>query len=150
FAQLPGHAGGGEARGEAAGFQDPALAFFQQARLQQGRRHPRGLARAGIRSEHQVRVPAQALDDSRQQGIDGKGGAHLSSLPHGSDRSRRSRPRRRAAAPASTSRRMDASTGAVMAGMETAGVGGKVGVVMDSSRDAYGDTSVESGNEGAN
>jgi transketolase len=37
-----------------------------------------------------------------------------------------------------------------MAGMETAGVGGKVGVVMDSLRDAYGDTLVELGNEGAN
>lgn len=37
-----------------------------------------------------------------------------------------------------------------MAGMEAAGVGGKVGVVMDSLRDAYGDTLVELGNEGAN
>ncbi|WP_211229102.1 transketolase family protein [Geothrix fermentans] len=37
-----------------------------------------------------------------------------------------------------------------MAGMETAGVGGKAGVVMDSLRDAYGDTLVELGNEGAN
>ena len=37
-----------------------------------------------------------------------------------------------------------------MAGLETAGVGGKVGVVMDSLRDAYGDTLVELGNEGAN
>ncbi len=37
-----------------------------------------------------------------------------------------------------------------MAGAETAGVGGKVGVVMDSLRDAYGDTLVELGNEGAN
>ena len=37
-----------------------------------------------------------------------------------------------------------------MAGMETAGVGGKVGAVMDSLRDAYGDTLVELGNEGAN
>jgi transketolase len=45
---------------------------------------------------------------------------------------------------------MDPSTGAGMAGMETAGVGGKAGVVMDSLRDAYGDTLVELGNEGAN
>ncbi len=37
-----------------------------------------------------------------------------------------------------------------MAGAETVGVGGKVGVVMDSLRDAYGDTLVELGNEGAN
>ena len=37
-----------------------------------------------------------------------------------------------------------------MAGMETAGVGGKVGTVMDSLRDAYGDTLVALGNEGAN
>ena len=37
-----------------------------------------------------------------------------------------------------------------MAGMETAGVGDKVGAVMDSLRDAYGDTLVELGNEGAN
>ena len=37
-----------------------------------------------------------------------------------------------------------------MAGMETAGVGGKAGTVMDSLRDAYGDTLVELGNEGAN
>jgi transketolase len=37
-----------------------------------------------------------------------------------------------------------------MAGLETAGVGGKVGVIMDSLRDAYGDTLVELGNEGAN
>jgi transketolase len=37
-----------------------------------------------------------------------------------------------------------------MAGLETAGVGGKVGGVMDSLRDAYGDTLVELGNEGAN
>jgi len=37
-----------------------------------------------------------------------------------------------------------------MAGMETAGVGGKAGVAMDSLRDAYGDTLVELGNEGAN
>ena len=37
-----------------------------------------------------------------------------------------------------------------MAGMETAGVGGKTGVVMDSLRDAYGDTLVELGKEGAN
>ncbi|MDE3032101.1 MAG: transketolase family protein, partial [Acidobacteriota bacterium] len=37
-----------------------------------------------------------------------------------------------------------------MAGMETAGVGGKVGAVMDSLRDAYGDTLVELGQEGAN
>jgi len=37
-----------------------------------------------------------------------------------------------------------------MAGMETAGVGGRAGVVMDSLRDAYGDTLVELGNEGAN
>lgn len=37
-----------------------------------------------------------------------------------------------------------------MAGMVTAGVGGKTGVVMDSLRDAYGDTLVELGNEGAN
>lgn len=37
-----------------------------------------------------------------------------------------------------------------MAGMETTGVGGKVGGVMDSLRDAYGDTLVELGNEGAN
>ncbi|HEY3271363.1 MAG TPA: transketolase C-terminal domain-containing protein, partial [Geothrix sp.] len=37
-----------------------------------------------------------------------------------------------------------------MAGMETAGVGGKAGVVMDSLRDAYGDTLVELGHEGAN
>lgn len=37
-----------------------------------------------------------------------------------------------------------------MAGMETAGVGAKAGVVMDSLRDAYGDTLVELGNEGAN
>lgn len=36
-----------------------------------------------------------------------------------------------------------------MAGMETAGVGGKAGVAMDSLRDAYGDTLVELGNEGA-
>ncbi|HJV49231.1 MAG TPA: transketolase C-terminal domain-containing protein [Geothrix sp.] len=40
--------------------------------------------------------------------------------------------------------------GVVMAGAETAGVGGKVGTVMDSLRDAYGDTLVELGNEGAN
>jgi transketolase len=45
---------------------------------------------------------------------------------------------------------MEASTGVVMAGMETAGVGGKVGGVMDSLRDAYGDTLVELGKEGAN
>jgi transketolase len=45
---------------------------------------------------------------------------------------------------------MENSTGVVMAGMETAGVGGKVGGVMDSLRDAYGDTLVELGNEGAN
>ncbi|WP_306590012.1 transketolase family protein [Geothrix sp. 21YS21S-4] len=37
-----------------------------------------------------------------------------------------------------------------MAGMETAGVGGKAGAVMDSLRDAYGETLVELGNEGAN
>lgn len=37
-----------------------------------------------------------------------------------------------------------------MAGMETAGVGGRLGVAMDSLRDAYGDTLVELGNEGAN
>lgn len=37
-----------------------------------------------------------------------------------------------------------------MAGAETAGVGGKVGGIMDSLRDAYGDTLVELGNEGAN
>lgn len=37
-----------------------------------------------------------------------------------------------------------------MAGMETAGVGGKAGVAMDSLRDAYGDTLVELGQEGAN
>ena len=37
-----------------------------------------------------------------------------------------------------------------MAGLETVGVGGKVGGVMDSLRDAYGDTLVELGNEGAN
>ena len=37
-----------------------------------------------------------------------------------------------------------------MAGAETAGVGGKAGRVMDSLRDAYGDTLVELGNEGAN
>ncbi|HEX9009484.1 MAG TPA: transketolase C-terminal domain-containing protein [Holophagaceae bacterium] len=37
-----------------------------------------------------------------------------------------------------------------MAGMETAGVGGKAGVAMDSLRDAYGDTLVELGHEGAN
>lgn len=37
-----------------------------------------------------------------------------------------------------------------MAGMETAGVGGKVGGVMDSLRDAYGETLVELGHEGAN
>jgi len=37
-----------------------------------------------------------------------------------------------------------------MAGLDTAGVGGKVGGVMDSLRDAYGDTLVELGNEGAN
>ena len=37
-----------------------------------------------------------------------------------------------------------------MAGMETAGVGGRVGGAMDSLRDAYGDTLVELGNEGAN
>ncbi len=37
-----------------------------------------------------------------------------------------------------------------MAGLETAGVGGKAGGVMDSLRDAYGDTLVELGNEGAN
>jgi transketolase len=40
--------------------------------------------------------------------------------------------------------------GELMAGMETAGVGGKAGGVMDSLRDAYGDTLVELGNEGAN
>jgi transketolase len=45
---------------------------------------------------------------------------------------------------------MEDSTGVVMAGMETAGVGGKVGGVMDSLRDAYGDTLVELGHEGAN
>jgi transketolase len=45
---------------------------------------------------------------------------------------------------------MDDSTGVGMAGMETAGVGGKTGAVMDSLRDAYGDTLVELGNEGAN
>ena len=37
-----------------------------------------------------------------------------------------------------------------MAGLETAGVGGKVGGVMDSLRDAYGETLVELGQEGAN
>ncbi len=37
-----------------------------------------------------------------------------------------------------------------MAGLETAGVGGRAGGVMDSLRDAYGDTLVELGNEGAN
>ncbi len=37
-----------------------------------------------------------------------------------------------------------------MAGTETAGVGGKVGGIMDSLRDAYGETLVELGNEGAN
>ena len=37
-----------------------------------------------------------------------------------------------------------------MAGLDTAGVGGKVGGVMDSLRDADGDTLVELGNEGAN
>lgn len=37
-----------------------------------------------------------------------------------------------------------------MAGMETAGVGGRLGVAMDSLRDAYGDTLVELGQEGAN
>jgi transketolase len=45
---------------------------------------------------------------------------------------------------------MNLSTGVVMAGLETAGVGGKVGGVMDSLRDAYGETLVELGNEGAN
>ncbi len=37
-----------------------------------------------------------------------------------------------------------------MAGAEVAGVGGRAGGVMDSLRDAYGDTLVELGNEGAN
>ncbi len=37
-----------------------------------------------------------------------------------------------------------------MAGLDTAGVGGKTGGAMDSLRDAYGDTLVELGNEGAN
>jgi len=37
-----------------------------------------------------------------------------------------------------------------MAGAEAAGVGGRAGGVMDSLRDAYGDTLVELGNEGAN
>ena len=37
-----------------------------------------------------------------------------------------------------------------MAGLETAGVGDRAGGVMDSLRDAYGDTLVELGNEGAN
>lgn len=37
-----------------------------------------------------------------------------------------------------------------MAGLETAGVGGRAGGAMDSLRDAYGDTLVELGNEGAN
>jgi transketolase len=45
---------------------------------------------------------------------------------------------------------MKASIGVVMAGLETAGVGGKAGGVMDSLRDAYGDTLVELGHEGAN
>jgi transketolase len=45
---------------------------------------------------------------------------------------------------------MEDSMGAVMAGLDTAGVVGKVGGVMDSLRDAYGDTLVELGNEGAN
>jgi transketolase len=45
---------------------------------------------------------------------------------------------------------MEDSTGVVMAGLATAGVGGKLGGVMDSLRDAYGDTLVELGNEGAN
>ena len=37
-----------------------------------------------------------------------------------------------------------------MAGLDTAGVGGRAGGIMDSLRDAYGDTLVELGNEGAN
>jgi transketolase len=45
---------------------------------------------------------------------------------------------------------MKDSTGVVMAGAEAVGVGGKVGGLMDSLRDAYGETLVELGNEGAN
>ena len=76
LAQLVRHPRGGQARGEAARLQDPALALAQEAGFQQGWRHAGGLAGTRVRLQHQVRLPTQARGDLPQQRIDGQTQAH--------------------------------------------------------------------------
>ena len=66
------HARGGEPGRQAARLEDPAFPGIQQARLQQGPRHPGRLARPRLRLEDQVPARTDGLDDPRQEGVDGK------------------------------------------------------------------------------
>ena len=72
FAALLRHEVGGGARGDAARFQHHDLPSGQPRRIEQRRRHLRGLAGAGRRFQHQARMRGERLADVRQQLVDGE------------------------------------------------------------------------------
>src|SRR3546814_13051817 len=71
LAQMLGHEPGRRARGDTARFEPHDLLARQPRRIEQRRRHLRGLARAGPRPETQPRVRHGALPALRHQGTDG-------------------------------------------------------------------------------
>ncbi len=73
LATLRGHETGGRARGHAPRFQHEDPAPGQPGRIEQRRRHLRGLARARWRFQHQPRMRGERFADARQQRIDGEG-----------------------------------------------------------------------------
>ncbi len=73
LAELLGDASGGHARREASGLEHDDAAALGEARVEQGPRHARRLARARGRLEHERRVRAQRRDDLGQQRVDGQG-----------------------------------------------------------------------------
>ncbi len=76
FTACAGHEVRGRARGDAARLQHQQLAACKPGRVQQGRRHARGLAGAGRGLQHQTRLPGQADQDLGQQGINRKRVGH--------------------------------------------------------------------------
>ena len=72
LAALPRHEVGGGARGDAARFQHQDLAAGEPRRIEQRRRHLRGLAGTGRRFQHEAWMRGEAGADPRQQLVDGE------------------------------------------------------------------------------
>ena len=68
-----GHPGGGQARRQPPGLEDPESPRTREARVEQRARHPGGFSRAGRGLDHHGAVGLHRFDDGGEDPVDGQG-----------------------------------------------------------------------------